>query len=103
MADIFLKKDIKLKDTEKLAYIEGHRTFGICSNRTCDFNIKPFDTPKAYESQHIQPFYFSSSSSKWAVIISVPLLDFSSSFDKAVKVIFEVVTDEVVKVSQIFK
>ena len=43
MADIFLKKDIKLKDTEKLAYIEGHRIFGICSNRACDFNIKLFD------------------------------------------------------------
>ena len=42
MADIhdgryLLKKAIKLKGIEKLAYIEGHRIFGIYSNRTCDF------------------------------------------------------------------
>ena len=43
MADIYLKKDIKLKDIEKLEYIEGHRIFGICSNRICDFTINPFD------------------------------------------------------------
>ena len=35
-----LKKDIKLKNIEKLAYIEGHRIFSICSNRTCKFSIK---------------------------------------------------------------
>ena len=39
-------------------------------------------------------FYFSSSSSKWDIVISVPLLDFFSSFDKAVEVIFEAVTAE---------
>ena len=41
MADIYLK-NIKLKDKEKLAYIEGHRIFGICSNRSYDFTIRPF-------------------------------------------------------------
>ena len=29
MADIYLKKDIKLKGIEKFGYIEGHRIFGI--------------------------------------------------------------------------
>ena len=29
MADIYFKKDIKLKDIEKLAYIEKHIIFGI--------------------------------------------------------------------------
>ena len=43
MADIYFKKYIKLKDIEKLAHIEGRREFGICSNGTCDFTIKPFD------------------------------------------------------------
>ena len=47
MADIhdsryLLKKAIKLKGIEKLAYIEGHRIFGIYSNRTCDFTKNSF-------------------------------------------------------------
>ena len=55
--------------------------------------------PKAHESQHIQYFYFSSSSSKLAVIISDPLLDFFSFFDKAAEIIFEARTDKILKVS----
>ena len=43
MADTYLKKDINLKDIEKLGYIEGHRIFDIYSNRTCDFTIKTFE------------------------------------------------------------
>ena len=31
---IFTWKGIKLKDMENLAYIEAHKIFGICSNRT---------------------------------------------------------------------
>ena len=37
-----LKKDIKLKNI-KVSYIEGHRIFGICSNRIVGFTIKSFD------------------------------------------------------------
>ena len=47
MADIYLKKGTKLKDIETLAYIEGHKIFGICSNRTCDFTMKPFGITKS--------------------------------------------------------
>ena len=42
MADIYVKRH-KIKEHRKVSYIEGHRIFGICSNRTVGFTIKSFD------------------------------------------------------------
>ena len=39
----YLRKKDKIKEHRKVSYIEGHRIFGICSNRTVGFTIKSFD------------------------------------------------------------
>ena len=70
-----LRKDTKLKDIEKLTNIEGPKIFGISSIRTWDFAIKSLTQPKAHGSRHIHSFYFSTGSSKLALITSGSLSD----------------------------